>query len=70
MFPAVSKFISKSGSLCYAEVVYILELYYFFALSYNSCIVLFCVEKSSHLFIAELLLQNERCRLMPWTGWK
>ena len=69
MFPAVSKFISKSGSLCYAEVVYILELYYFFAL-YNSCIVLFCVEKSSHLFIAELLLQNERCRLMPWTGWK
>lgn len=30
MFPAVSKFISKSGSLCYAEVVYILELYYFF----------------------------------------
>ena len=69
MFPAVSKFISKSGSLCYAEVVYILELYYFFAL-YNSYIVLFCVEKSSHLFIAELLLQNERCRLMPWTGWK
>ena len=64
MFPAVSKFISKSGSLCYAEVVYILELYYFFAL-YNSYIVLFCVEKSSHLFIAELLLQNERCRLMP-----